>query len=266
MEYWDATRIQGLKQCPALFNLRYELGWRPKRPNIHLEFGGAFADALEFYYKSGQDMEATIQRALAVPLPPHPHKTRESLIRSIIWHTDTYQDNVYILADGKPAVELSFEIPVTDNITFCGYLDRVIDVEQSLFIVDQKTTTRSLSDYYFREFSNSEQVFMYSLAATAILRSPIRGIIIDSVQVLAEESHFKRKPFVKTAAQLDEWVEDTVETIESRPKNPVHNFTSCWKYGGCDFKDVCNASPKLRKLYLNDGFKLGAIWDPSKKR
>ena len=277
-EYRDATRIDGLKRCPAFYNLRYIQGWRPKAPNIHLEFGGLFADALEYYYKlrhkeaftKEQSLQAVVHRTMKRthenPLPRATGKTRHTLIRSIIWHIDKYDGDVALLADGSVGVEISFRLPVDHGIVFCGCLDRIIESRGKLYIVDQKTTSKPLNSRFFESYECSDQIFLYSLVAKHLLKSPIRGIIIDGVQVLAGTTKFKREAVIKTPEQIDEWYHDTIDIIRSRGNVLPRNFTSCWKYGSCDFVDVCKASPTQRDKYLDARFELREVWDPTKAR
>ena len=44
-------------------------------------------------------------------------RTKETLVRSVVWYLDEYKDDplkTAMLPDGKPAVELSFMLPVFD--------------------------------------------------------------------------------------------------------------------------------------------------------
>ena len=160
-----------------------------------------------------------------------------------------------ILSNGKPAVELSFRFELesspsqsTTPYILCGHLDRVVEFNCMNFVLDRKTTMTTLSDYFFSQFDLSNQMTLYTLAGKVILNAPIKGVIIDGAQLLMEETAFQRGFTYRTEDQLLEWQEDLLywfmlaENYAIAGHWPM-NDTSCDKYGGCRFKEVCSKSP-----------------------
>ena len=41
----------------------------------------------------------------------------------------------------------------------------------------------------------------------------------------------------------------------------IRNFTSCDKYTGCVYKDICEATPESRDHRIERDFKIGQPWD-----
>ncbi len=71
----------------------------------------------------------------------HNTKTRENLIRTIIWYLDQFRDDpckTVILTNGAAAVEHSFKLPVDNDVILCGHLDRLVDYGGKLYVQDQK--------------------------------------------------------------------------------------------------------------------------------
>src|SRR6056300_1321378 len=146
---WDGTSLELAQTCPRKYYYTMVRGVTPSDTSVHLLFGGLYASALETFYKlraEGADTEtaldAVIDQALtdswdhenSRPLAfEDTKKTRVNLIRTIIWYVDQFADEsndgikTYHLESGKPAVELSFTLEMTDHILYCGHLDRVVE-------------------------------------------------------------------------------------------------------------------------------------------
>jgi hypothetical protein len=232
------------------------------------------------------------------------YKNRDSLLRLVIDYIDKYEEDpakTYIKADGSPAVELSFSfelewgpvaqpvLELVDNprinesfVTFakgqpyllCGHLDRVVEYMDSLFVMDRKTTTTTLSSYYFAQFDPNNQMSLYSLAGQVVLDSPIKGVIIDGAQILIDASRFVRHITYRTNDQQEEWLKDLkywlalAESYATEGYWPM-NDTACDKFGGCRFREVCSKSPHVRDRFLESRFtklEVNNRWNPLRPR
>jgi len=268
--YWDSTKISALKRCPAYFEYSVNGRYAPKEESVHLIFGAALHHAFALYYKQG-DREANTREAvrylLGVQLPPDGNKNTYNLVRSFIWYIDEYEsDDVFILPNGDPAIEVSFEFDVSNDIVFCGHLDKIIRRDGDLYVVDPKTTKSTLTSYFFRQFDLSDQMALYSYVAKHILGSPIRGVIIDGIQVAVGFTAFQRSTAVYSLERLEEWLADTLWHIEQYDGQLHHRWTSCGLYGGCRMRSVCQQSPSLRPNYLAAEFDKIDPWRPEVKR
>lgn len=217
------------------------------------------------------------------------YKNRETIAALVIDYLDHFVEDpaeTFILDDGTPAVELSFRFELDwgpelqfnkdaiddlnspDGIReiynqpylLSGHLDRVVNFAESLYVMDRKTSLTTLSGYYFNQWSPSNQMTLYTLAGKIMLNSPIKGVIIDAAQVLLEKpNNFQRGFTYRTDDQLDEWLVDlrywlhNAETYATNEYWPM-NDTSCDKFGGCKFREVCSKSPQVREQYLESMF------------
>ena len=150
------------------------------------------------------------------------YKNRKSLVALVIDYLDRFAEDpaeTFILEDGKPAVELSFRFELDwgprngfaisgpQPYLLSGHLDRVVSFQDSLFVMDRKTATSTLSDYYFVQFEPSNQMTLYSLAGKVVLNAPIKGVIVDAAQIKLEDNHaYVRRFTYRTEGQLEEWV------------------------------------------------------------
>lgn len=238
------------------------------------------------------------------------YKNRDSLLRTVIWYLDAARANdnysTYIMSNGKPAVELSFRFelafgPEAGQASFanaddgklleiatggmiktnssqpyllCGHLDRVCTDGTDLYIEDHKTTTSTLSDYFFNQFEPNNQMSLYTFGGQMVLGTPVRGIIINGVQLMIGSTRFVRGLTLRTPDQLEEWVTDLSRWLalaEWYAENDYwpQNDTACSMYGGCRFRSVCSKSPQVREIYLKSAFtKLEpeTRWNPLKSR
>jgi hypothetical protein len=132
--------------------------------------------------------------------------------------------------------------------------------------MDKKTTRYQLDENYFNQYSPHNQVSEYSLAGAIMFDVPIKGVIIDAVQLGVTFSRFQRSQITRTPAQLEEWMADSIVHIRQneeyvRQNHWPQNDTACDMYGGCPYRAICSSSPELRQRHL-DALYHKRKWDP----
>src|SRR5260221_209624 len=178
---WDSTSAGEFKRCPRAYQYAIVEGWTTTRMQVHLEFGILIHQGLELYDHLIVHRGATHEDALDAVMEwalrttwdselqrPwttfHSTKNRWTFLRTLVWYLDQFQDEsakVVVLANGKPAVELSFRYeldiaPLADSTTpfiACGHMDRLVTMGPDIYIRDVKTTEKDLSDEYFAQFT-----------------------------------------------------------------------------------------------------------------
>ncbi len=273
---WDSTTLGLLKTCPRKYQYVMIEGWE-ERDTLHLDFGLAYHSGLETFEKvvaTDADIERALRLALKKALEvvaernmrnDDTTKCVKTLMRAIIGYVDTYATQqhftTHILANGKPAVELSFKVnlpiltPDGEPYILCGHLDRVVEFQDELYALDYKTSKWALAQSFFANFNPSNQMTLYIAAASVVLKQPVVGMIVDAVQLLVGGERFKRETIKKSDAALQEWLEDLgfwikqAETYATANHYPM-NDTACSMYGGCKYRDACAAHPKTRQHLL----------------
>lgn len=202
-----------------------------------------------------------------------PIKNRYTLLRSLIWNVDARRDapfRTHILANGKPAVELSFNFPLCEmhghTISLAGHLDSVVSFEDRLWILDDKTTKGQLNDQFFRQFSPNNQMSLYMAAGQVILAEPVAGVLVKGAQIGVGFTRFATRPIPRAPKVVEEWIEDTKYWIGQAYQFAVAqhwpmNDKSCGNYGGCAFQRVCAVSPSHRASWLKEDF-TERFWNP----
>ncbi len=245
------------------------------------------ATALERYYKlraSGHDKPGALREVVRCAMQDtwidgqpynfdHEFKTRDNLIRTIVWYFAEYENEAIeiVLKNGKPAVELSFALPVDDGIVFCGHIDRLVNYADSLYVMDQKTTGSVIGPWWFNQFTPDTQMSMYTYAGKVIYSLPVQGVLIDGMQIAVGFTRFARGIAHRSDGQLAEWYDNTMWHIEDirrahREQHFPQRTTSCSLYGGCEFRAICSKSPEVRKNFLAGDYERKPTWNPLAKR
>jgi hypothetical protein len=293
---WDSTMLKSAEKCLRYFQYKMIAGWQPGRKSVHLLFGGHYAKALERYHRlraEGVSLDEALESVVldcltdtweitgsrdGVPIgrpwdSMDSSKTRETLIRSIIWYIDEFADDplVTVVHDGKAAAEYSFTFGVDDDIFLCGHLDRVVQYGDDFYVADNKTTSGIINDRYFEQFSPDTQFSLYTFVGQGIFKLPIKGVVVDAAQILVGGTKFSRGFSFRTTEQLNEWYDGAMSLIETVnhavkedhfPMNP----SSCGNYGGCEFRHICSRSPSQREQFLRGDFSRGSVWNPLERR
>lgn len=310
---WDSTCLGMIKTCPRLYQYTMIEGWGSRDESIHLRFGIEYHKALEEFDKllaSGVDRESAIHATIhnlivrTAEWRPDPstkagrYKNRATLQSLVIDYLDHFEDDpaeTYIRLDGQPAVELSFRfeldfgpyaghhtvigegglIDISQPYLLSGHLDRVVNFNGELMVMDRKTTTTTISSYYFEQYEPHNQMTLYAFAGKVVLNSPVRGVIIDAAQVMLEgPNRFVRGFTYRNDDQIGEWLESLRVVLAQAESYAIENFwpmndTACDKFGGCKFREICSKTPSVRENFLKSSFdKLGPEekWNPLRAR
>lgn len=209
------------------------------------------------------------------------HKLKDlyHCLLALTWYLDHYQHDsftTFILADGKPAVELSFKLglgfPDPSGVEYfiSGHIDRVATCDDLHWLSDLKSSTAPLNDNYFSQFNPSNQMTLYQLAGQAIFGFAIQGMMIDAVQVLANGVNLQRGFIHRTQDQLQAWLGELklwIAQAELYAKSGIWpmNDTACSHYGGCAYQPIC-AAPKSQQEAQRKLHYVKRVWDPTVNR
>jgi PD-(D/E)XK nuclease superfamily len=297
---WDSTSLGWLKECPRKYQYHMLEGYSGRGESVHLEFGILYHRALEHFekhrfagashdealnltvrdllvwtwrdgkpWRASQDLNMEDKSSL---------KCRENLVRTVVWYIDKFRVDPAQTREGPdgPMLELHFQFEIGFNYnlqhpySLCGYLDRVVSFQNESFMMDRKSTTSTLSSYYFEQYEPNNQMTLYSLASQVAFKTPVRGVIVDAAQIAVGFSRFVRHLIYKTPDQIDEWLKDLKLWLRSAERFAEENYwpqndMSCHKYGGCPFREVCSKSPDVREKFLETSFER-KVWNPLEPR
>lgn len=151
-------------------------------------------------------------------------------------------------------VETPLRMEMPNGTTLIMILDRVRKEESFITVVDTKTSTWSLTDFFFLNFTNSFQLSAYDYSVLNTL-GHCDACQVDGIFVPWKEKGdmFVRRTLLRTDLQREDFVNTYLRATDAilssinrdEPAEAVDlkkfpcNPTSCSKYGGCKYLPVC---------------------------
>lgn len=243
--------------------------------SVHLVAGGAFAKGVEtvrkLVYRDKMDISEAILRGVIDAWihygnfeTPEKNETKsaERVAYAICEYFAEYpphEDRIqpYYRADGKPAIEFEFSLPLDikhpdtgDPLLFGGRFDMVGDFMGGLWVVDEKTAGR-LGPSWLKQFTLRGQFLGYCKAAKEF-DLPVNGFIVRGMSFLKD--YYGHAEVIETVPEhrIERWwdqfqrdVERMVECYKQHRMNPDEGFDyafgeACNAYGGCPFVRLCD--------------------------
>jgi len=283
-------------ECHKKFHNETICGTAPKGMNVHLEFGGSYAQALETFRTSyyGDKFrhlpqpqryeEAVVDGLIALiakwgSYEPDESETKnfDRLVGSYIEYlsiyppeTDHIQPSMF---EGKPRVEFSFlfEIPGIshptsgDPLLFAGRFDMLGDFNGGLFVFDDKTTG-AMGPTWAGQWDLRSQFSAYCYGAR-INNKHVVGAIVRGMCVLKTMFKTREAIVYRPDWMVERWRErliwDVTRMIEMWHSgywpHTGEESGACASYGGCPFKILCTSANEdaFKKTYFKD-----YRWDP----
>jgi hypothetical protein len=265
-------------------------GFNALTDNPHLIFGQIYHAALELYDHrkfEGADHEEALSEAILYAMQKSwnkekgrpwtsgdPNKNRLTLTRSIVWYLDKFREDPLAtvrLANGKPAVELSFRfeaeginnVATAESFTLCGHLDRLATFNGDTYVADRKTTKSTLDSDYFDSYSPDNQFSLYSLAGKIVYNTIIPAVIVDAAQIAVSFTRFSRGFVQRTPSQVEDWYKDLSHWLGLAQSFALANYwpmndKACFR---CAFRKVCSSAPEVRETWLKASFPQ-VHWNP----
>lgn len=185
-----------------------------------------------------------------------------SVIRSFNQYFEyKFNDNWVPLAVEEFAARVLFEDEKYKFI-YTGILDLILQwrsTDPPILPVDHKSSSR------FGEISPlSNQFYGYAwLLGT-------KRVLINRFglqKTLKPEEKFKPEIMNYTQELIDEWQEDSIEYIKDmigviEKGRFRRNLTSCDKYSGCLFREICTADRRAREYRIKQRYQIGPKWEP----
>ena len=280
----DYSAASLLHSCPRKFDLSANQGLRPKGGDpVYMHAGTCMHEALHSLYTVRWDLGLAMDALRAKwgdfvspKVGKHAYLT--------LGHMEVCLENYFEDRSLRPtalekgAIEGAERLHAEDAIVFDwrhsdGRLIRVggkIDLPTMLagerFIVDHKTTTSWLNNWWFTErFSLGHQFRVYGAGMRALTGETYSGAYVNAVYIGEKAGDdvvkWKTRQSVPNAlfgpiSFSDDMLDETWEWMEAAHRlKEFHaaagvwpqNEAACGLYGGCQFKVLCERAPKVRK-------------------
>lgn len=283
----DSTMRATFTACPQKYYREYFQHWKPRLESIDLVAGKAFAAGIEEvrrqYWEHGNtDTDDCIAHGVQALLREYGDfdagdhvKSPDRMIGALDEYFATYgfhTDHIKpLMQDGKPAVEFSFALPIPgtvhpttgDPILYTGRFDMLGLYNDSLFVVDEKTT-KQLGASWHKNWVLRSQLTGYCWAAREY-GYPVTGAIIRGISILKTKYGHAENIQYRTDWFINRWLEqlrrDLTRMIACWKEGywDYNLDTACTHYGGCLFMDICTSPDPDRWLAANFTKR---IWDP----
>lgn len=255
---YDNSSIQAYKDCHERYRLRFieALVKRTDGLESHdINFGSATHAALEAHYK-GQSVDqakSVFEAEYGVQLDLEDKaKTLENglnMIEAYIKHYASEDKSFEVLE-----VEQPDEVELAPGIKFVVKRDTVIRQQGCIYVLEHKSTKKSLTFDYWQQFEPNSQLSAQTYSCIKKY-GECSGVIVNALQVGHRERAYKGEPagayfkfqrqvFNRTKEQVEAWRQDTLGWIAKIEANRVGAKDLSWlKNEGqcrfCSFKEVC---------------------------
>lgn len=271
----DYTMLNTFLTCRKLYWWRMVRGLVLNRPQTAPEFGRCIHKALDVWYVDRDVKEAIeVFNAEFKENPEDDKRTKEVAAKMLELYDAQYKDQNWKVL----ATELEFTLPIPEtDYALIGRMDKVIDWDGAIYVVDHKTTSR-LGAEFFKMGKPNMQFDGYTWAAETLGFKPCSGVVIDALLVakglLVAAQRSKLTPVARDISTRSEEdirrylrrVPCIVKDIEQCYKSDMwyENTGSCTDYGECPYRMLCMEDESLRDRIVAAEYKVER-WEPRKE-
>ena len=256
--------------CPRKFF--YSRIWRLTTPrkSIDLHAGGAFAKGIEIARKAFHVDHNSAEHSVHIGLEAlwraygtfdaeDSAKSFEGMSVAFVRYFDKFpldSDQLQPLVDrtGKPAIEYNFAIPFDEEILhpetkepilYAGRFDMIAKLDDTHFIVDEKTTS-AFGASWSNRWDLEGQFTGYCWAAQSY-GIPVASVMIRGICILKNDIKFMQVPLYRPQWRIERWHSNLKATIKrmieahTRIEYEMAEGSACANYGGCEFRTLCLA-------------------------
>lgn len=250
-------------RCYRRFYFTKILGLKPKTTPAALIYGIAIHKAVETFYNLTDTMEDKVELKMRVVkefvaswskagILGDSKRNLEAGIVTMGWYCDYYGDDTSSFT--AEDIETDQWMVMPNGTMLLVKMDRVLNRGGQIILVDTKTTSAGITDWFFKNFENHLPTTLYYYVIEKLL-GRCDSVIIDAIKVpppapTSKSAPFGRQTFLRTELQVQDALSTYVATtdyIMSILRKPEEEWATrfycnqgeCDKYGGCQFLPVC---------------------------
>lgn len=229
-----------------------------------LVYGSAIHSAVEYFYRNiGSEtmtyeevqinaVQAFVNYWLKYPIMGDAKRTLEGGILTIGRYCDAYRDDAVQFEEAD--IEGKQWVPMPNGTMMQVRLDRVAAHEGTVGVIDTKTSSSPLTNWYFSQYEQHIPTSLYYWTMEQLL-GRCDFIMIDAILVppptrTSKSLPFARRTFMRTEKQIEEAVRTYCGRTDylmkgldlSEDKKMDHyyqNQNRCPDYGGCPYLGIC---------------------------
>ena len=274
---FDYSMMQSFLDCRRMYNYRYNMGYVLAKEATAPNFGAGIHTALDSWY-----VDKNVEKAVGVfnanykeNLEIDDKRTArmgEWILRNYHEH---YKDQALVLLQAETPFEI--RLPAPNHNTVIGRIDKIIEWDGSIWVMDHKTTS-SIGVTYPKKAEPNLQFDTY-LWAAAQMGYKAQGVIMDSLLVakglLEAASRARLTPLLRIDSYRSK--EKQAEFLEiiygiqcdvfrcEKECRWTPNYGNCAQFGECPYRRVCIEEANLRDRILKGSEYKVEFWDPRRK-
>lgn len=246
--------------CPRAWYLNRVLNLETVVENAALAFGGSLHKGIAAFYKQRNDsfdlakidcLNAFIEEWESYGIMGDGKRSLDSGVVILEAYCNKYEnDPAYYNPD---FIEVEQKVEMENGSLLHIIIDRIEERKGGDKIVhDSKSSSRAITDYYFRQFENNLQMSLYFHGVEQVC-GECTNVCIDALKVPNTgdpDKDFQRRSFFCTDLQIADAVNTynkkvafIKEGLMFRDAEQVEHFycehSRCSDYGGCDFLPIC---------------------------
>lgn len=267
-EHYDNSKIGDFLICPRMYYFNWGIKIEPDVDSIHLKFGSDIHSALEYLYtelktgrKCNEELKlatlAQFRNAFTSDEVPY-HKTKN--LDSGLLILDLFLSNAGFWDFGSV---LGMEMEVRAK-GYAGKLDLVTEIEDTIYVIDHKTTSRLDADT-FSKWRQDRALLGYNWLVRQLYPGRKRYVTIVNVLHIIKKPGIFRSSYEFSDFHINEWQRNTEEIIvrikqahiDSWPKYDTGCQDSKW---GCNYQPLCDQANSLQDLIIPAGYREKGEW------
>ncbi len=263
----SSSQLSTYQTCHRLYYFRYVLQVEPQGRQLALEFGAAWGQAMDRWHQGGT-LDESID-AFETAYPPSDDAVRNRTTAKLLLQA-------YAARWPRPELftvqqtEAWIEAPLTEDIAWCGKLDKVVAYEGATgFPLEHKSTTSYLTQRTLQRYLPNLQIIGYGFLGRTQGLAPKVQLDLTHVSRTAPKfgERFLRYEIDVHPWQLKEFEEsvtkagteirgrwEEAERLEDRTQAWQPNWNACQNYGGCAYLPLCKAAPNTRTRLIQDEY------------
>lgn len=270
---FDYTALSTFLTCRRKYWFRIIRGIIPTAPPTAAEFGRCIHIALDEWFtshdltKAKEVFSANWNEAIA-----DEKRNLRVAMKMLELYAEKYSSEGFKVLE----VEKVFRVPMADFFLI-GRIDKVIEWDGAVMVMDHKTTSRLGYEYFFKIKPNM-QFDGYIYAAKQAGYTECNSILMDVLLVakgllvpaqLSKLTPLGRDISTRTSDDLLEYMVDITSIVDDIKREYEfdtwpRNTESCCDFVQCPYRGICSQDASVRESIIASDFKIEP-WNPAKE-
>lgn len=292
-EILDSSKIQKLQGCPSGFFYSYILGFRRPEPNIHLGFGTAWHEAMEYLHIHGLHEDnvvpawkrflSSFNKEMGTINVDHYAKNPDNALEALHTYVQQYGNETKWRT---LYTEIAGAVPIDHDRLIHVKMDTIIEDTTSglIYSLEHKTTGRNSTSWQ-NQWEVKFQIGTYYYALECLFPGRVGGVIVNGAVLRKKNNEFLRLPQRRSDPQVQQWMltarhyydyyQWNMEALKQQTRE--QDAKSCFNingqfcsvsWHGCSFPGLCTMWPNPLDQLDENGYippppgYIYNFWDP----